>query len=62
MSIFFRVDQKAVLYKREDYDLLEFFGDLGGLLDFVLLTGYIVVHAFIARLYSAALISETYRM
>ena len=37
-------------------------GDIGGLLDFVLVVGYALSHKFVARLFQAALIKRAYRL
>ena len=50
LEIFFRADNKEKLYKREDYSLLEYLGDIGGLLDFVLIFGWFLSHKFVARM------------
>ena len=56
VQIYFRADSNSKLYKREDYQLLEYLGDLGGLLDFVILFCWALSHVFVKRLFDAALI------
>ena len=56
IQIFFRADSNSKLYKREDYQLLEYLGDLGGLLDFVIILCWAMSHVFVKRLFHAALI------
>ena len=62
VNLFFRQDYSQRLYKREEYDMLTYFGDLGGLLDFVIIFGWAISHHFVSRLFSAALISQAYRV
>jgi len=50
------------LYRREDYDLLTYLGDIGGLLDFILLFGWSTSTVFVSRLFSAAIIERVYRL
>ena len=47
---------------REDYALLQFLGDIGGLLDFVLLFGWALSHKFVSRIFEGALIERVYRL
>ena len=62
LGIFFRADNERRLYKREGYDILTYLGDLGGLLDFVLLLGWLVTTVFAGKLFEAALIGASYRI
>ena len=62
LSIFFRADLMSKFYKREDYDILEYLGDIGGLLDIVLIFGYAFSHSFVQRLFQAALVEKVYRL
>ena len=62
VKIYFRADSKSRLYKREDYQLLDYLGDLGGLLDFVILFCWAMSHVFVKRLFHAALVSSVYRL
>ena len=48
------------MYKREAYELIEYFGDLGGLFEIVQLLAYFLTAGIIKRLYHAAIISNTY--
>ena len=48
-------------YKREEYDLLSYFGDLGGLASVILGVGYFISQSIITRLFQAALVEKTYR-
>lgn len=50
------------LYKREEYDVLTYLSDLGGLLDVILLLGVFLSSPFVARLFHAALVKKTYRI
>ena len=62
MGIFFRADNERRLYKREGYDVLTYLGDLGGLLDVVLVLGFLFTSFFASRLFKAALIGQVYRI
>ena len=48
-------------YKREEYDLLSYFGDLGGLAGIVMGVGWFVSASLVSRLFQAALVEKTYR-
>ena len=39
LGLFLRADRIQKIYKREDYSILVYLGDIGGLLDFVLIFG-----------------------
>ena len=54
--------EKAMLYKREEYDLLTYFGDLGGLLSSLLFSGWTISSMFVLRLFHAALVKKIYRV
>ena len=43
-------------YKREEYDLLSYFGDLGGLAGVVMGVGWFISFSLIARLFQAAIV------
>ena len=62
IKVFFRADSRSKLYKREDYQLLVYLGDLGGLIDFVIIFCYGLSHPFVQRLFQAALIEQAYRL
>ena len=51
-----------MLYKREEYDLLTYFGDLGGLLSSLLFFGWAISSKFVMRLFHAALVKKIYRV
>ena len=55
-------DSKRRLYKREDYDLITFLGDVGGLLEFLFFLGLALTSPFVARLFYASLVSQIYRI
>lgn len=42
--------------------MLTYFGDLGGLLDFVLGFGWLISTVFVSRLFQAALVKKAYRV
>ena len=62
VKLYFRQDSSTKLYKREEYDLLTYFGDLGGLLEFALLFGWTISSVFVSRLLQAALVKQAYRV
>ena len=62
VTIYFRADQSKRLFKRESYDILTYLGDLGGLMDVLLMLGKISTSIFATKLLSAALISKLYRV
>ena len=51
VSIYLRQDENVRRYKREEYDILTFLGDLGGLLDIILLAGVAISSPFVVRLF-----------
>lgn len=57
LNIYFRSATEAHLYKREEYNLLTFFGDLGGLLEFLSMFGWALSTVFASRLFAAALVT-----
>ena len=60
-KFYLRAEQLQNTYKREEYDLLQYFGDLGGLLEIVMLIGWYLSFALVSRLFQAALVERTYR-
>ena len=60
-KFYIRSDQIKNNYKREEYDLLQYFGDIGGLLEIVTLVGWYMSFALVSRLFQAALVESTYR-
>ena len=62
VNIYFRQDDRQMLYKREEYDMLTYLGDLGGLLDIVLLLGVAITSIFVSRLFQAAIVKQAYRV
>jgi len=57
-----RADNEQRLYKREGDDVLTYLGDLGGLMDILLITGSTLTGLFSAKLFRAALIGSAYRI
>ena len=47
LSLYLRADSMSKLYKREDYQLLDYLGDLGGILDFVIVFCWALSHVFV---------------
>ena len=62
LKVYFLADKKQMLYAREDYSLLVYLGDIGGLLDIVLIIGWFLSHKFVLRLLHAALVGKVYRL
>ena len=62
IKIYIRADMTERLYKREEYDILSYFGDIGGLLDIVFILGFALTSFFVSRQLHAALVNRTYRM
>ena len=50
------------MYKREGYDILTYFADLGGILDLLHITCGALTGLFSAKLLSSALVSAVYRI
>lgn len=46
-KVHLRADTNPRKYLRDDYDILTYFGDLGGLMDFVMLFGWAVSTLFV---------------
>ena len=62
LNIYFRADSYSQFYLREDYDVLTYLGDIGGLLDIVLAMGWFISTVFVSRLFQAALVERVYRL
>ena len=62
LSVFLRADNSSFIYKRISYDVLTYLGDLGGLLDAVLMFGFLLTSFFASKLFTAALINKFYRV
>lgn len=62
VKLYLRADAQLRFYKREEYDLLSYFGDLGGLLDLVMLSGWLLSTLFVSRLLQASLVKSAYRI
>ena len=57
MNIYLRADTTSNVYKREGYDILSYLGDLGGLLDIVLVIGSALAGFLTSKKFTADLIS-----
>ena len=55
-KFYLRAESVQSYYKREEYDLLQYFGDLGGLLEIVMVVGWYLSFAMVSRLFQAALV------
>ena len=62
LEIFLRAFNEQKVYRREGYDILTYFADLGGILDLLHLSFGALTGMFSARLLKAAMISATYRI
>ena len=62
VSVYLRADQMYNFYKREEYDLLSYFGDLGGLQGIVMGLGWLISAPLVNRLFKAALVEKNYRV
>ena len=60
--MFIRAENFHRLYTREYYDMLTYLGDLGGLMDVVLLFCWFISGLFATRLFQAALVNSTYKV
>ena len=58
--MFLRQDSERRIYKREDYDMVTYLGDLGGLFEVVRAFGMVITSPFVVRLFYAALVSNLY--
>ena len=62
LKIFLRANNQQRLYKRENYDVLTYLGDLGGLADILRMLGGGLTGLFSVKLFHAALIGSAYRI
>lgn len=62
MSIFLRAESIQKLYRRTDYEILTYLGDLGGLIDVVVIFFYFLAQPFVRRIFQAQLVSKAYRL
>ena len=62
LNIFLRADNQSNIYKRISYDVLSYLGDLGGLLDAILMIGFTFTSFFASKLFRAALINQFYKV
>ena len=62
VSIYFRIDNKFKRYKREVETLLDYFGDIGGLLEIVLGVGFLLTGPFVRRSMNSEIINEVYQV
>ena len=49
-------------YRRETYSLLEYLGDLGGLIDIIFILIAALVNTIIERQFNAAILGQTYQV
>ena len=60
IEIFLRAHNEHRIYKKEGYDILSLFGDLGGLYEIIYFSGWLLTGIFASRLYRASIINEAY--
>lgn len=53
INIYMRAYNERRIYKKEGYDLLSLFGDLGGLFEIIYFLGWLLTSFVASRLYSA---------
>ena len=51
-----------IVYERHTYQLLDFFGDVGGLIAILRISGSFLVALFASRFFDAELVREAYRI
>ena len=62
VKIYFRAHNSKVLYQRARYDILSYLGDLGGLMDILILIGWLLTSVFSSKMFIAALIGQAYNV
>ena len=62
VSIYLRADSVKRVYTREYESMLQFFGDMGGLIEICFLTISLLVYLVIERNFMAAIISDTFKV
>lgn len=62
LNIYLRADNGRRLYKRQVDDMLTYMGDLGGLLDVLLVLGWAGTALFGSKLFRASLIGQAYHV
>ena len=60
VNIYLRSDSESNFYKKESCDFLQYLGDLGGLIDIVLLLGTFLTSFLSNKGYISALIGQAY--
>ena len=62
MSIFLRAANISRQYRRDGYDILTYFGDLGGLFEITYFFGKVLTSIFAGKLFLAAMVSSAYKI
>lgn len=57
INVYIRADDTQYFFKRENYDLITYLGDLGGLLDVLFVVGSVTTGLLTSKLFKAMLIS-----
>ena len=61
-DVYFRAASKRNLYSLDPYKILDLLGDLGGLLDFVRVVGWILTASVVKKAFDISLLSDTYQV
>ena len=61
-GVFLRSSHTQREYRRETYQLLEYLGDLGGLIDIILILVAFIVNQIIERQFNAAIMGRTFQI
>ena len=62
ISIYLRADNKLRIYKREVQTIMDFLGDIGGIIEIVFTIGFLTTAAFVTRSMNAEMIKEAYHI
>ena len=61
-TLYIRADHTSRNHTRQTYRLIEYLGDIGGLIQIILIAGSFLVGFIIERQFNAAMVSETYQI
>ena len=61
-DVYFRAASKRNLYSLDPYKILDLLGDLGGLLDFVRVVGWILTASVVKKAFDISLLSDAYQV
>ena len=57
-----RAEHKFRIYKREVHSILDFLGDIGGIIEIVGVIGFVTTISFVSRSMNAEVIKEAYNV